>query len=52
MADFSIMNITELRACSTEHPEDKAAFHAFVDRFTSEANSTIYSMAQSPEEIQ
>ena len=35
-----------------EHPSDKSAFQAFVDRFTSEASSTKYSMAQSPEEIQ
>ena len=43
------MNKTELRAYLVKHPGDKAAFHAFVDRFTSEADSTIYSMAQSPE---
>lgn len=46
------MNKTELRAYLVKHPGDKAAFYAFVDRFTSEADSTIYYMAQSPEEIQ
>ncbi len=45
------MNKPELRAYLIKHPEDKSAFQAFVDRFTSEANSTTYSMAQSLEEI-
>jgi hypothetical protein len=34
-----------------KHPGEQAAFHAFVNRFTSEADYTTYSMAQSPEEI-
>ena len=50
--DFNIMTKAELRAYVIKHPDDKSAFEAFVDRFTSEASSTTYSMAQSPEEIQ
>lgn len=46
------MTKAELRAYLIEHPDDKSAFEAFVDRFTSEASSTTYSMAQSSEEIQ
>ena len=51
MTDFKTMNKTELRAYLIEHPEDKSAFQAFVDRFTSEANFITYPMAQSSEEI-
>ena len=51
MTDFNTMNKTELRAYLVKHPGNKAAFYAFVDRFTSEADSTTYSMAQSSEEI-
>jgi hypothetical protein len=51
MTDFKTMNKTELRAYLIKHPEDKSAFQAFVDRFTSEADSTTYPMAQSSEEI-
>lgn len=46
------MTKAELRAYLIKHPNDKSAFQAFVDRYTSEASSTTYSMAQSPEEIQ
>ena len=31
---------------------DKTAFYAFVDRFTSEASSATFPMAHSPEEIE
>ena len=51
MTDFNTMNKTELRAYLIKHPDNKSAFQAFVDRFTSEADPTIYSMAESPEEI-
>lgn len=51
MTDFNTMTKTELRAYLIKHPDNKSAFQAFVDRFTSEANSTTYSMAQSLEEI-
>ena len=51
MTDFNTMNKTELRAYLIKHPKDKSAFQAFVDRYTSEADSITYSMAESPEEI-
>ena len=51
MIDFNTMNKTELRAYLIEHPEDKSAFQAFVDRYTSEADSVSYSPAESLEEI-
>ena len=51
MTDFKTMNKTELRAYLIKHPDNKLAFQAFVDRFTSEADSTTYPMAQSSEEI-
>ena len=51
MTDFNTMNKNQLRAYLIQHPDNKSAFQAFVDRFTSEANSTTYSLAQSPEEI-
>lgn len=50
--NFNTMTKTELRAYLVEHPNDKNAFQAFVDRYTSEASSPTYSMAQSREEIQ
>ena len=50
--NFNAMTKGELRAYLLEHPNDQTAFYAFVDRFTAEASSTKYSMAQSPEEIQ
>jgi hypothetical protein len=49
--DFSTMTKTEIRAYLLKHPNDKSAFQAFVDRYTSEASSTTYSMAESPEEV-
>jgi len=52
MTDFNTMNKTELRAYLIKHPDNKFAFQAFVDRFTSEADSTTYSRIISPEEIQ
>ena len=51
MTDFNTMDKTELRAYLIKHPDDESAFQAFVDRYTSEADSTTYSMAQSPEAI-
>ncbi len=51
MTDFNNMNKTELRAYLIKHPEDKSAFQAFVDRYTSEADTATHSPAQSLEEI-
>ena len=52
MIDFNTMTKTELRNYLVKHPGDKTAFYAFVDRFTSEADSNTFAMAQSLEEIQ
>jgi hypothetical protein len=49
--DFSTMNKAEIRAYLVKHPNDKSAFQAFVDRYTSEASSTTYSMTESLEEV-
>ncbi|MGK7930226.1 MAG: hypothetical protein AB4041_02175, partial [Microcystaceae cyanobacterium] len=46
------MTKTELRAYLIAHPNDKQAFHAFVDRYTSDAPSQTYNMAKSPSDIQ
>ena len=51
MTDFGTMNKTELRAYLIKHPDNKSAFQAFVDRFTSDADSTTYSIPESPEGI-
>ena len=50
--DFNTMTKSELRVYLIQHPNDKSAFEAFVDRYTSEATSKTYSMAESLEEIQ
>ena len=50
MTDFNTMNKNELRAYLIKHPDNQSAFQAFVDRFTSDADSTIYSIVGSPEE--
>ena len=52
MTDFSTMDKTELRAYLIKHSEDKSAFQAFVDHFTSEADPTTYFAPKSLEEIQ
>lgn len=51
MTDFSTMDKTQLRAYLIKHPENKSAFQAFVDRFTSDAEPKTYPMAESSEEI-
>lgn len=50
--DFSDMTKAEIRAYLVKNPDDKSAFEAFVDSYTAEASSTIYPMAESPEELQ
>lgn len=49
--NFNTMDKAELRAYVIKHPNDKIAFQAFVDRYTSEASSVTYAMAESSEEI-
>ena len=49
--NFTGMTKTDLRAYLVSHPNDQAAFHAFVDRFTDEAPET-FALPQSQIEIE
>lgn len=50
--DFNSMTKIELRAYVIAHPQDKAAFHAFVDRFTSEASPETFDIPNSDAEVE
>lgn len=50
--DFRAMTKPELRAYVIAHPDDKAAFHAFVDRFTSEASPETFDIPKSTAEVE
>jgi hypothetical protein len=50
--DFNSMNKIELRAYVIAHPDNQAAFHAFVDRFTSEASPQTFDTPKSSDEIE
>jgi hypothetical protein len=50
--DFTAMTKTELRAYVVAHPDDQAAFYAFVDRFTAEAPEEIFDIPNSQAEIE
>lgn len=50
--NFNTMTKAELRAYLIKHPNDKIAFYAFVDRFTSEASPKMFSMAQTSAEVE
>lgn len=50
--DFNSMTKTELRAYVIAHPNDKTAFHAFVDRFTSEASPQTFDIPKSSAEVE
>ena len=50
--NFTGMTKTELRAYLINHPNDQAAFHAFVDRFTDEASPETFALPQSQIEIE
>ncbi|WP_413278562.1 DUF6887 family protein [Floridanema evergladense] len=50
--DFSSMTKIELRAYVIAHPNDKAAFHAFVDRFTSEASTETFDIPKTHSEVE
>jgi hypothetical protein len=52
MSNFSTMLKGELRAYVIAHPDDRAAFYAFVDRFTDEAPSETFDLPKSPTEIE
>jgi hypothetical protein len=49
--DFSAMLKSELRAYVIAHPDDRDAFHAFVDRFTSEASSETFDIPNMSSEV-
>lgn len=49
--DFSIMTKGELRAYVIAHPNDKNAFHVFVDRFTAEAPQETFNIPNSNAEF-
>lgn len=50
--DFSAMTKPELRAYVIEHPDDRLAFQAFVDRFTSEAAPETFDLPTSKAEVE
>ena len=50
--DFSNMTKIELRAYVIAHPNDKTAFHAFVDRFTSSASTETFDIPKSNSEVE
>ena len=52
MPNFSTMTKAELRAYVIAHPSDKTAFHAFVDRFTSEASPETFDLPRSDAEVE
>jgi hypothetical protein len=52
MSNFSTMLKSELRAYVIAHPDDRAAFYVFVDRFTDEAPSETFDLSKSPTEIE
>jgi hypothetical protein len=49
--DFNTMNKCELRAYVIAHPDDRSAFHTFVDRFTAEASSATFDIPTSAFEV-
>jgi hypothetical protein len=50
--NFSTMTKGELRAYVIAHPDDKAAFHAFVDRFTAEASPETFDIPKSNADVE
>jgi len=50
--DFSSMTKIELRAYVIAHPNDRMAFHAFVDRFTSSASTETFDIPKSNSEVE
>jgi hypothetical protein len=51
-SDFNTMTKSELRAYVITHPDDKTAFHIFVDRFTAEASPETFDIPNSNSEIE
>lgn len=50
--DFNIMTKGQLRAYVIAHPDDQAAFHTFVDRFTAEAPLETFDIPKSNAEVE
>jgi hypothetical protein len=50
--DFEAMTRAELRAYIIAHPDNKVAFHAFVDRFTAEAAPETFDLPKSNAEVE
>jgi hypothetical protein len=50
--EFNRMTKIELRAYVIAHPNDRTAFHAFVDRFTSEASTKTFDLPKSSAEVE
>jgi hypothetical protein len=50
--DFNTMTKGELRAYVIAHPDDKTAFHTFVDRFTAEASPELLDIPNSNAEVE
>jgi hypothetical protein len=49
--DFDTMTKGELRAYVIAHPDDRSAFHLFVDRFTAEASPEMFNIPNSNAEV-
>jgi hypothetical protein len=49
--DFDTMTKGELRAYVIAHPDDRSAFHLFVDRFTAEASPETFNIPNSNAEV-
>jgi hypothetical protein len=50
--DLTSMNKVDLRAYVIAHPNDRTAFYAFVDRFTSEASPETFDIPKSYAEVE
>jgi len=51
-SDFTTMTKAELRTYGVAHPSDETAFHAFVDRFTSDASSETFAPIDSKIDVE
>ncbi|MCY7275800.1 MAG: hypothetical protein LH702_19200 [Phormidesmis sp. CAN_BIN44] len=49
---FTSMTKAELRAYFVAHPNEETAFHAFVDRFTSDASSEAFAPIDSQTDVE
>ncbi len=48
---FTKMTKAELRSYVVSHPDDRAAFHVFVDRFSADAPAETFKMPTSTADI-